>query len=147
VSAVVITPGPMSSGIRLALVTVVFVQLVVFVAASLTQHLWLVPTLPVWLSVIVVSEYVPPLPSQSDFALACAEGAPTVINAPNPMAAAARAAGTNFVRAIVVMDQWSWPGDGFVIARKPEFRSQMGRASCPRGKPPRGGQCVTQSAD
>ena len=90
---------------RLALVTVVFVQLVVFVAVSLTQQRWLVPILPVRLSMIVVSEYVPPLLSQSDFALACAEGAPTVINAPNPIAAAARAVGTNLVKTIVLMGQ------------------------------------------
>ena len=88
---------------RLALVTVVIVQLVVFVAVSLTQQRWVVPVLPVWLSTIAVSEYVPPLPSQSDFALACAEGAPTVINAPNPIAAAARALGANLVKTIVFM--------------------------------------------
>jgi hypothetical protein len=87
----------------MAFVAVVLVQLVVFVCASLTQQLYLVPILPFVLSVIVVSEYVPPLPSQSDFSLACARGAPTVINAPNPIAVAARAVGTNLVKTIAVM--------------------------------------------
>lgn len=60
------------------------------------------PTLPVVLSVTVVSLYVPPLPWQSDFSLAYADGAPTVINAPRPIAAAAMAVGTNLVRMVVV---------------------------------------------
>jgi hypothetical protein len=47
---------------------------------------------------MVVSLYVPPLLSQSDFSLACEAGAP-IIRALNPIAAAARAVGTKLVMA------------------------------------------------
>jgi hypothetical protein len=77
--------------------------------------------LPVLLSKTVVSVYVPPLFSQSDLWLACADGVPTVINAPSPIAAAARAVGTNLVKTIVVMGiNGHGQVGGSVIARKPD---------------------------
>jgi hypothetical protein len=63
-----------------------------------------VPVSPVPLSTMVVSLYVPPLLSQSDFSLACEAGAP-IIRALNPIARCGEGGGHEVGHGSIVVSQ------------------------------------------